>query len=159
MDAKEVWNMEEIQDLRRKVNHLEYEEIKQIKEDVSNIKKDLALNSLLTQQSIDTQKELKETFSVFQGTMKDISFSIKNIYSSFDGLHTDVKELKTQFKDMDEKVDIKFKENDDRLQELDDKGKIDYLQCFKEGGWKTTVGWIVLFGVVVYEVLGKIGIF
>ena len=53
MDEKELY-----EELKDKVNKLEYTEIKKIKEDISQIKIDLNTNNILTKQSIETSKQL-----------------------------------------------------------------------------------------------------
>ena len=158
--------MEEIQDLRRKVNHLEYDEIKKldekitnVKDEVAEVKKDLSLNSLLTQQSIDTQKDLKDTMDAVKMAMYEITASVKESNANSVRLTEKVEKLGTRFNDMEQKVDNGFKESDKKIQELDNKSKIDFVSCFKDGGWKTVIGWVVLFGVVVYEVLGRVCVF
>ena len=61
MDEKELY-----EELKDKVNKLEYTEIKKIKEDISQIKIDLNTNNILTKQSIETSKQLSEAMGIFK---------------------------------------------------------------------------------------------
>ena len=44
-------NEEQIEDLKKRVDHIEYGDIKDIKEDMAQMKVDMATNNLLTKQS------------------------------------------------------------------------------------------------------------
>lgn len=113
--------MEEINDLKKKVNHLEYEEIKSIKEDISNIKSDLKINNLLTQQSIESSDKLSSTLDNVKDTMLIMSESMKRSNEASENLAKSVKSLEN-------KVDVKFDEQEKRMDEIDDKSKIDLVK-------------------------------
>ena len=56
-----------IEELKAKVDKLEYTEIKNIKEDIGQIKIDLNTNNLLTQQSIDANNKLSNVIDTMRG--------------------------------------------------------------------------------------------
>ena len=93
MDEKELY-----EELKDKVNKLEYTEIKKIKEDISQIKIDLNTNNILTKQSIETSKQLSEAMGSFKETMIEMGQSLKdgNRISS---------ELAETVKNLNDKVD------------------------------------------------------
>lgn len=146
--------MEIVEDLKKKVQHLEYEEIKNIKEDVSNIKIDLAKNNILTQQSIDTSNKVADTMDAVKMAMFEISESVRNSNRISSELTESVKDLNGKFNTMEEKIEIRFGDVDDKLAMQDDRGKFDILSCIKS----KFVEIVIIFGLVVYVVLGKVGI-
>ena len=120
--------MEEISDLKKKVEHLEYDEIKNIKEDVQNIKIDLATNNLLTKQSIETTNKLSETMDRVSDTMIKLSSGIEQSNRVSSELSNKVSGL------------------EDRFDTLEEKTKFDILQCLKQN-------WIVIVttcGLLIY---------
>ena len=124
-----------IQDLdktNKRIDHLEYEEIKSIKDDVSKIQINLSNNNLLTQQSIDTTKQLSETMDSIKETMIKLANGIDMSNKTSNELSGKVSGLEKRF------------------DTLEDKSKFDIGQ-FVKNNW---VSIIVLFGVLAYTILG-----
>lgn len=101
--------MEEINDLKKKINHLEYEEIKGLKEDISKITLDLNTNNILTQQSVEVAKKLDETMASVRDTMLDISIKLGETEKTNQELKTNVQHLNSKF----ERLETKVEENED----------------------------------------------
>ena len=154
----EVEYMEELSKIESRVNRIEYDEMKSMKEDISNIKIDLTKNNILTQQSIDTSRNVAETMDAVKLAMFEISESVRNSNRISTELTESVKDLNSKFENMEDKIDTRFEEVDVKFQKQDDKTKIDWVRCFSEGGWKRALEWIVLLGIISYEVLGKVGV-
>ena len=70
--------MSEFDELRSKINHLEYDEIKPIKEDINEMKITLSNNDLLTKQALESNKKVSDSLEVLKGTMIEVSQSIKD---------------------------------------------------------------------------------
>ena len=124
-----------IQDLdktNKRIDHLEYEEIKSIKDDVSKIQINLSNDNLLTQQSIDTTKQLSETMDSIKETMIKLANGIDMSNKTSNELSGKVSGLEKRF------------------DTLEDKSKFDIGQFIKNN-W---VSIIVLFGVFAYTILG-----
>ena len=124
-----------IQDLdktNKRIDHLEYEEIKSIKDDVSKIQINLSNNNLLTQQSIDTTNKLSETMDSIKETMIKLANGIDMSNKTSNELSGKVSGLEKRF------------------DTLEDKSKFDIGQFIKNN-W---VSIIVLFGVLAYTILG-----
>ena len=68
-----------IEELKAKVDKLEYTEIKNIKEDIGQIKIDLSTNNLLTQQSIDANNKLSNVIDTMRDTMIEMGQSLYDI--------------------------------------------------------------------------------
>lgn len=101
--------MEEINDLKKKINHLEYEEIKGLKEDISKITLDLNTNNILTQQSVEVTKKLDETMNSVKDAMIDISTKLGETERTNQELKTNVQHLNSKF----ERLETKVEENED----------------------------------------------
>lgn len=118
----------ELEEVKKKINHLEYEEIKNIKEDISNIKIDLATNNLLTKQSIETTTRLSETMDRVSDTMIKLSSGIE------------------QSNRVSRELSNKVSGLEDRFDTLEEKTKFDILQFLKQN-------WIVIVstcGLLIY---------
>ena len=116
----------------KRIDHLEYEEIKSIKDDVSKIQINLSNNNLLTQQSIDTTNKLSETMDSIKETMIKLANGIDMSNKTSNELSGKVSGLEKRF------------------DTLEDKSKFDIGQFIKNN-W---VSIIVLFGVLAYTILG-----
>lgn len=150
--------MEELSKIESRVNRIEYDEMKSMKEDISNIKIDLTKNNILTQQSIDTSRNVAETMNAVKLAMFEISESVRNSNRISTELTESVKDLNSKFENMEDKIDTRFKEVDVKFQKQDDKTKIDWVRYFSKCGWKRALEWIVLLGIIFYEILGKVGV-
>lgn len=126
-------------DLKKKVNDLEYKEIKAIKEDITQIRIDLSNNSLLTQQAIDSSRKLSDTMDNVKEAMIRISESITNTNKISTDLANSVDDLANKVNRLDEKVD-------DRINNIENKSKFDILDWVKSN----FVTIIMAIGVVLY---------
>ena len=77
----------------KRIDHLEYEEIKSIKDDVSKIQINLSNNNLLTQQSIDTTNKLSETMDSIkeskfysEGALGELNPTLKTVLDILKGI-------------------------------------------------------------------------
>lgn len=118
--------MDKIQDLESKVNKLEYEEIKNMRNEITNIKINLAENNILTKQSIDSADKLSDTLSTVKETMIQMSESMKTNNKVSEELASSIKNLNYQVNGLEDKMECKFKEVDVKIKEQDDKGKFDW---------------------------------
>lgn len=126
-------------DLKKKVNDLEYKEIKAIKEDITQIRIDLSNNSLLTQQAIDSSKKLSDTMDNVKEAMIRISESITNTNKISTDLANSVDDLSNKVNKLDEKVD-------DRINNIENKSKFDILEWIKNN----FITIIMAVGILIY---------
>lgn len=127
--------MEELTDLRKKVNRIEYEEIKDLKDDIANIKIDLNTNNILTKQSIDVTRKLSDTMDSVKDAMVNIGNKLGETERTNQELKKSVQCLSGKF----EKLETKVEESEDR-------GKFDYLLWFKQN----FIALIMAAGVIGY---------
>ena len=143
MDEKELY-----EELKDKVNKLEYTKNKKIKEDISQIKIDLNTNNILTKQSIETSKQLSEAMDSFKETMIEMGQSLKDGNRISSELAETVKNLNDKVDNVENKMSSKFSEFDSRIESIDDKSKIDILTWIKNNWFGCVMG----IGALVYVI-------
>lgn len=132
--------MEEINDLKKKMNHIEYEEIKNIKDEIGNIKVNLAENGLLTKQCVDSNEKLNDTMNSVKDTMLIMSESMRQNNKVSEELALSVKSLGIKVDTMDDKFGNKFQEVDNKINGVNDKAKIDILEWIKQNWFGIVMG-------------------
>lgn len=120
-------------ELKKRVNHIEYEDIKEIRGDIQEIREDMAKNHVLLKQNIDSSEKLNNTLTTVQNTMIQLSENIKHTNETTSALSNKVSNL-------EEKID-----------KVENHGKLDMMEWWQ----KNWVNVIILVGVVTYVVLGK----
>lgn len=125
---------EDIAKIEKRLNHLEYDDIKQLKEESNSIKLDLTKNNLLTQQSIDSNNKLSDTMESLKSTMVEITQSMKDTNRLTSELAETVLNLNKQVSDIEDKMSDKFGEIDTKINAVNEKSKIDIL-TFLSKNW------------------------
>ncbi len=123
----------ECEELKKKVNHLEYEELKEVKHEIQVIKEDMARNNILLAQNIDSSEKLNVTLNNVQNTMIQLSENIKHNNETTNSLNQKVSNL------------------EQKIGDVENHGKLDMVEWWQ----KNWVNVIILAGVVVYIVLGQ----
>lgn len=126
-------NCTQCDELKKRVNHIEYEDLKEIRGDIQEIKEDMAKNHVLLKQNIDSSERLNNTLTTVQNTMIQLSENIKHTNETTSALSNKVSNL-------EEKID-----------KVENHGKLDMMEWWQ----KNWVNVIILVGVVAYVVLGK----
>ena len=122
----------EVEDLKKKVYHLEYDELKEVKGNIEQLKVDMATNNMLTKQSIDTTQKLVDTLDAMKTTMLDLSYTIESNNKTTNELANKVEGLENKFG------------------EFSDKTKFDILQYIKDN-WMS----IAMFAGFITYVVAK----
>ena len=126
-------NCTQCDELKKRVNHIEYEDLKEIRGDIQEIREDMAKNHVLLKQNIDSSERLNNTLTTVQNTMIQLSENIKHTNETTSALSSKVSNL-------EEKID-----------KVENHGKLDMMEWWQ----KNWVNVIILVGVVAYVVLGK----
>ena len=126
-------NCTQCDELKKRVNHIEYEDLKEIRGDIQEIREDMAKNHVLLKQNIDSSEKLNNTLTTVQNTMIQLSENIKHTNETTSALSNEVSNLK-------EKID-----------KVENHGKLDMMEWWQ----KNWVNVIILIGVVAYVVLGR----
>lgn len=143
--------MEAIEELKKKVEDIEYKDIKELRDDVSTIKIQLERNNVLTEQNVESNKKLSETMGIVKDTMISMGSSIElNNENS--------KKLADSIEQMSNRFDGKFKDVDERMNQINNKGMIDTTILYKEWLVKLILGGGALGGLasIIYYVISKI---
>jgi chromosome segregation ATPase len=126
-------NCTQCDELKKRVNHIEYEDLKEIRGDIQEIREDMAKSHVLLKQNIDSSEKLNNTLTTVQNTMIQLSENIKHTNETTSALSSKVSNL-------EEKID-----------KVENHGKLDMMEWWQ----KNWVNVIILVGVVAYVVLGK----
>lgn len=123
-----VVSLDEFKDLKKKIEHLEYDEIKTIKEEVSDMKNNMTRTETLLEQNIKSSDRLSDTLDKVQDTMTHLSESMQHNNKAVDKLSNKVTNL-------EEKID-----------KVEDDGKISVSSMFKEHWFNI----MIVFGMILY---------
>ena len=123
----------ECDELKKRVNHLEYEELKEVRNDIQSIKEDMAKNHVLLKQNIDSSEKLNNTLNTVQNTMIQLAENIKYNNEATNTLNHKVSDL------------------EDKIDRVENHSKLDMMEWWQ----KNWVNVIILAGVVAYIVLGQ----
>lgn len=128
-----VVSLDEFKDLKKKIEHLEYDEIKTIKEEVSDMKNNMTRTETLLEQNIKSSDRLSDTLDKVQDTMTHLSESMQHNNKAVDKLSNKVTNL-------EEKID-----------KVENDGKISILSMFKEHWFNI----MIAFGMILYILFGQ----
>lgn len=133
--------MTEFEELKSKINHLEYDEIKPIKSDINEIKIQMNTNDLLTKQAIENNEKLSNAIDTLKGTMIEISQSVKDsnringeITKTIEGLNTKISSVEA------------------KIGEIDNKSKLDIVVWLKTN-WFGIVGILGILYTVIKTII------
>lgn len=143
----------ELEDLKQKVKKIEYTEIKEIKDDIQHIKIDLNTNNILTQQCTESNERLSNTLDSLKLTMVEVSQSMKDSNKVTSELALNVRDLNSKLNDVEKTMDTKFNEVNGRMDTIDEKSKIDFIDVLRTN-W---IGIAMGAGALIYA-LSQIGI-
>lgn len=107
-------------DLEKRLDHIQYEEIKEIKETVNTMKIDMATNNLLTKQAVETSKELSVTMSSVRETMLVMS---ENMKQGNKELSENMIALKDNIVNLEISFDNKIEGVNKKVSKIDEEGK------------------------------------
>lgn len=128
-----VVSLDDFKDLKKKIEHLEYDEIKTIKEEVSDMKNNMTRTETLLEQNIKSSDRLSDTLDKVQDTMTRLSESMQHNNKA-------VNELSNKVTNLEEKID-----------KVEDDGKISVSSMFKEHWFNI----MIVFGMILYILFGQ----
>lgn len=145
--------MSEVEDLKKRIDNIEYSELKELKEDVGQIKIDLSTNNLLTKQSIESNNKLSGMIDTMRDTLVEMGQSLRDGNRISSELANSVSSLNDKVNKVEDKLETKLQSVDTRIDKLDEKAKIDWQEWIKHN-W-LTLGVIVVGGAyLVAKALG-----
>ena len=140
--------MSEFDELRSKINHLEYDEIKPMKEDINEMKITLSNNDLLTKQALESNKKVSDSLEVLKGTMIEVSQSIKDSNRINNEITKTVEELNKKVGAVETNTQETLRAFGDKIEEIDNKSKLDIMIWLKNN-WFGIVGIIGIIYAVI----------
>ena len=124
---------EQFDEIKKKMAHLEYDEIKELKEQIQGIKEDMVRNNMLLEQSIATSSKLSDTLSTVQEAMIKLTSNMQYNNEATVNLSNKVTNLEI------------------KIDSIDQNGKIDMHKWFKDRWFNI----VMLIGIVLYMLFGK----
>lgn len=144
---------ERFNSLEHKIEHLEYDEIAEIKNAINDIKISMGKSDLLTKQATDTNTKLTDTLMVMKESLIELATSVKASNQDTKELADSVNILSNRVVTLDNKVDTKFDEVNRKVDEVDNKSKIDITTIQKDKTSKDIEKYIIGGGIIGIIVL------
>lgn len=145
---------DELEALQKRVDKIEYTDIKGINNELTEIKLDLKENNLLTKQSIEMNAKLSDTMDSFKSAMIEITHSIKESNKETADLGRKMDSLEDKVNRTNDKMDEKFKEFKSEVESVDGKSKVDLLVWCKENWFNLALSFGLL-GLILQQIFGK----
>ena len=141
-----------IEDLKKRVDHLQYDEISPLKSEVNDMKITLSNNDLLTKQAIESNKKLSDTMDSFKETMIDVAQSVKDSNRVCAQLTVTVEQLNEKIMSVETSTNSSLTKFSDKLDKLDEKSKVDILEWCKSK-WLEIVLGLGALGYVISQLI------
>ena len=136
--------MNEFEDLKKKIDHLEYDEINPMKEDINEIKITLTSNDLLVKQALESNKKVSDSLEVLKDTMVEVSRSVRDSNRINDEITKTIEELNKRIGSVDNNTKEALGKFENKIIEIDNKSKLDIVLWLKNN-WFGIVG---ILGIV-----------
>jgi len=144
----DIMSIDELEDLRNRVDNLQYKEIQPLKDDIAQIRVNLAEDNLLTKQCTESNKKMSDTLDSLKDTMINIAQSVKDSNQISSELAQTVKNLNDKVQGVEQKMDDKFDDVYKRVNNVDEKAKIDIVEWMKSNWFPMILG----IGALVYAI-------
>lgn len=140
--------MDNFEELKKKINHLEYDEINPMKEDINEIKITLSNNDLLVKQALESNKKVSDSLEVLKDTMVEVSRSVRDSNRINDEITKTIEELNKRICSVDNNTKDTLKVFENKIEEIDNKSKLDVMLWVKNN-------WFGIVGIlgVLYTIL------
>ena len=143
--------MDDFEELKKKINHLEYDEIAPMKEDINEIKITLSSNDLLVKQALESNKKVSDSLEVLKDTMLEVSRSVRDSNRINDEITKTIEELNNRICSVESNTKETLKNLGDKITEIDNKSKLDVVLWLKNN-------WFGIVGIlgVLYTILKNV---
>lgn len=140
--------MSEFDELKSKINHLEYDEIKPIKEDINEMKITLSNNDLLTKQALESNKKVSDSLEALKNTLVEVAQSVKDSNRINNEITKTIEELNKRIGSVENNTQETLKAFGEKIEEIDNKSKLDIVLWLKNN-WFGIVGIIGIIYAVI----------
>jgi methyl-accepting chemotaxis protein len=140
--------MDGFEDLKKRIDHLQYDEINPIKEDINEIKITLTSNDLLVKQALESNKKVSDSLEVLKDTMVEVSRSVRDSNRINDEITKTIEELNKRICSVDESTNNTLKAFGKKIEEIDNKSKLDIMLWLKNN-------WFGIIGIlgIIYTII------
>lgn len=135
-----------VEDLEKRMDNLQYKELQHLKDEINNIKVNLAENNLLTKQCTESNEKMSNTLDSLKETMISVAQSVKDSNKISSELAETVKNLNNKVTSVENKMDNKFEDVYKKVNKVDDKAKIDIVKWLKDNWF----GAVMAIGAIAY---------
>ena len=144
--------MSEFDELKKKIDHLEYDEINPMKEDINEIKISITSNDLLIKQALESNKKVSDSLEVLKDTMLEVSRSVRDSNRINDEITKTIEELYKRICSVENNTKDTLKTFSEKISEIDNKSKLD-IMLWMRNNWFGIVGilgvlYTILKGVI-----------
>ena len=140
--------MSELEDLRKKIDHLEYDEINPMKEDINEIKLNIGRYDLLINQALESNKKVSDSLEVLKDTMVEVSRSVRDSNRINDEITKTIEELNKRICGVENNTKETLKIFEGKIDEIDNKSKLDIVLWLKNN-WFGVIGILGLIYTVI----------
>ena len=144
--------MNELEDLKKKIDHLEYDEINPMKEDINEIKITLTSNDLLVKQALESNKKVSDSLEVLKDTMVEVSRSVRDSNRINDEITKTIEELNKRISSVDNNTKDALEKFETKITEIDNKSKLDIMLWVKNN-WFGIVGVIGIIYTIIKNMI------
>ena len=144
--------MNEFEDLKKKIDHLEYDEINPMKEDINEIKITLTSNDLLVKQALESNKKVSDSLEVLKDTMVEVSRSVRDSNRINDDITKTIEELNKRISSVDNNTKDALEKFETKITEIDNKSKLDIILWLKNN-WFGIVGILGIIYTIIKNMI------
>ena len=144
--------MNELEDLKKKIDHLEYDEINPMKEDINEIKVNISKYDLLIKQALESNKKVSDSLEVLKDTMVEVSRSVRDSNRINDEITKTIEELNKRISSVDNNTKDALEKFETKITEIDNKSKLDIMLWVKNN-WFGIVGILGIIYTVIKNMI------
>ena len=144
--------MNELEDLKKKIDHLEYDEINPMKEDINDIKVNISKYDLLIKQALESNKKVSDSLEVLKDTMVEVSRSVRDSNRINDEITKTIEELNKRISSVDNNTKEALDKFENKIIEIDNKSKLDIVLWLKNN-WFGIVGILGIIYTIIKNMI------
>ena len=144
--------MNELEDLKKKIDHLEYDEINPMKEDINDIKVNISKYDLLIKQALESNKKVSDSLEVLKDTMVEVSRSVRDSNRINDEITKTIEELNKRISSVDNNTKDALEKFETKITEIDNKSKLDIMLWVKNN-WFGIVGILGIIYTIIKNMI------
>lgn len=144
--------MDNFEDLKKRIDHLQYDEITPMKDDINEIKLTLNTNDMLIKQALESNKKVSDSLEVLKDTMVEVSRSVRDSNRINDEITKTIEELNKRICSVDNNTKDTLKAFENKITEIDNKSKLDVMLWMKNN-WFGIVGILGILYTILKNVI------